>query len=547
MKKLRGINLVITILIAILVIFIGSFCTQINSDKIVKNTFIRNINVGNLTKQEAKVILSNEIAVDTISFKYRGDTWKVDPEEIDTDYDIDKTIENAFNINRKGNVFSNIFTTMKSYLGIKNDVKVALDCNDVKVKTKLEEIAEEINVKMDNADLEFINGQPNITKEKTGIKLDIEESMIRFKKSLQKGILEDDLVVIKVEPEVRSEDLKNVDTLLGTYSTSLRDSSPGRVENIKIATERTSGVLLMPGEEFSYNEHTGKRTTENGYKDATVIVKGEAIQGIGGGVCQVSTTLYNSVLYSGLEIVKVKNHSIPSSYVQKGRDAAVTDAGLDFAFKNNYSQPVYIKNIFINNTVTCQIYGNSYDKKNIEITTSVDRVTPFSVKKENDSSLEEGTEKVIEQGREGYTTSTYRVYYDENGNEIKREKVATSYYPPRQKVVSVGVKREDTIDESVDTGTTNRPQGSNGGSSGSTGNRPGNSGSSNSTGNRPGNGGSSSSTGNRPGNGGTGSSTDNKPGNGGTDSDTSGSEGTTPPETGGDTVEPSQPEDNNVY
>ena len=162
MNKLRGINLVITILIVILFIFIGSFCTQINSDKIVKNTFIRNINVGNLTKQEAKVILGNEIAIDTISFKYRGDTWKVDPEEIDTDYDIDKTIENAFNINRKGNVFSNIFTTMKSYLGIKNDVKVALDCNDVKVKTKLEEIAEEINVKMDNADLEFINGQPNI-------------------------------------------------------------------------------------------------------------------------------------------------------------------------------------------------------------------------------------------------------------------------------------------------------------------------------------------------------------------------------------------------
>lgn len=191
----------------------------------------------------------------------------MDHEEVDTDYDIDKTIENTFNINRKENVFSNIFVNMKSYLGIKNDVKV---------KTKLEEISEEININMDNADLEFINDQPNITKEKIGIKLDIEERMIRFKKSLQKEILEDNLVVVKVEPEVRSEDLKNVDTLLGTYSTSLRDLSPGRVENIKIATERTSGVLLMPGEEFSYNEHTGKRTTENGYKDATVI-KGEAI------------------------------------------------------------------------------------------------------------------------------------------------------------------------------------------------------------------------------------------------------------------------------
>ncbi|WP_297134805.1 VanW family protein, partial [Terrisporobacter sp.] len=516
MKKLRGINLAIIILTAILFTFIGSFYTQINSDKIVKNTFIRNINVGNLTKQEARAILSNEIDIDTITFKYKDNTWKVEPEEIDTDYDIDKTIENAFNINRKGNIFSNIFVTMKSYLGIENDVNVSLNCNEEKVKAKLEEISKEINIEMVNASLEFVNGKPNVTKEKTGIILDIKESINHFKNSLQEGLLEDDLVVIKVEPEVKSEDLKKVDTLLGSYSTRLTDSSAGRVENIKIATERTSGVLLMPGEEFSYNEHTGKRTAENGYKDATVIVKGEAIQGIGGGVCQVSTTLYNSVLYSGLEIVKVKNHSIPSSYVQKGRDAAVTDTGLDFVFKNNYSQPIYIKNVFANNTIICQVYGNSKDKKNIEIVTNIDKKTSFSVKKEKDSSLEEGEEKVIEQGREGYSVSTYRVYYDENKNEIKREKVATSYYPPRQKVIAIGTKKEEDIDQSLDSGNseTNRPQGSNSGNSttnrpgNSTGNRPQGSNSGNNTTNRPGN-----STGNRPQGSNGGNNTTNRPGN----------------------------------
>lgn len=522
MKKLRGINLAIIILTAILFTFIGSFYTQINSDKIVKNTFIRNINVGNLTKQEARAILSNEIDIDTITFKYKDNTWKVEPEEIDTDYDIDKTIENAFNINRKGNILSNIFVTMKSYLGIENDVNVSLNCNEEKVKAKLEEISEEINIEMVNASLEFINGKPNVTKEKTGIILDIKESINHFKNSLKEGLLEDDLVVVKVEPEVKSEDLKKVDTLLGSYSTKLTDSSAGRIENIKIATERTSGVLLMPGEQFSYNEHTGKRTAENGYKDATVIVKGEAIQGIGGGVCQVSTTLYNSVLYSGLEIVKSKNHSIPPSYVQKGRDAAVTDAGLDFVFKNNYSQPIYIKNVFSNNTIICQVYGNSEDKKNIEIVTNIDKVTPFSVKEEKDSSLEEGEEKVIEQGREGYSVSTYRVYYDENKNEIKREKVATSYYPPRQKVIAIGTKKEDDIDQSLDSGvTTNRPQGSNSGNNttnrpgNSTGNRPQGSNGGNNTTNRPGN-----STGNRP-QGGNGGSSNTNPEN--NDSGNSGS------------------------
>lgn len=442
MKKLKGINLAIIILAAILAIFIGFICLQINSDKIVKNTYIKGINVGELTKEEAKEIVKNECEIDTITLKYKNDNWKVQPNEIDTSYDIEKTVENAFTVNRKGNFFSNLIVTMKSYLGDENDVNVVVEFNEEKVKEKLDDIGTEINTEMVNANLEVINGQINITNEKSGLELDVKETINQLRKSLQNGILEDDLIVVKVEPEITKEDLESVDSLLGTYSTTLSDTTPGRVENIKIAAEKTSGVLLMPGEEFSYNEYTGMRTVENGYKNAKVIVSGEAVQGVGGGVCQVSSTLYNAVLYSGLEIVEVTNHSIPSSYVAKGRDATVSDSGLDFVFKNNYHQPVYIKNYYSNNVVTCQVYGNTKDNQNIEIVTNIDKVGDVPVKKENDSSLEKGVEKVLERGRNSYSVSTYRVYYDDNGNEIKREKVASFYYPSKKQVIAIGTKEE---------------------------------------------------------------------------------------------------------
>ena len=443
MRNLKGINLAITILSGMLILTLGFGYIQINNNKIAKNTYIKNINVGNLSKEEAKKKIEDEYEIDTITFTYEDKKWNIKPSDVDAYYDIQKTVNNAYNVNRNNNIFSNIIDTLKSNFGVENHINVAVDFNEDKIIKELEEIAKNIDVDMANAKLDIVNNYVNIVDDKAGLEVDIDETLNNLKKSLQNGIFEESLVVTKVEPEIKSEDLTEINTLLGSYKTSLSDVSPGRVENIKIATERTSGVLLMPGEEFSYNKHTGLRTVKNGYKNATVIVSGEAVQGVGGGVCQVSTTLYNAVLYSGLDIVKVSNHSIPSSYVDKGRDATVSDSGLDFIFKNNYNQPVYIQNYYNNGVITCQVYGNSKDVQNIEISTNVDNVIEAPVKKENDTTLDKGTEKIIERGRDAYTVSTYRIYYDEKGEVSKKEKVATSFYPSKQQIIAVGTKKEE--------------------------------------------------------------------------------------------------------
>ncbi|SFJ28402.1 Vancomycin resistance protein YoaR, contains peptidoglycan-binding and VanW domains [Terrisporobacter glycolicus] len=443
MKNLKGINLAIIILSSILILTFGFCYMQINNDKIAKNTYIKDVNVGNLSKEDAKEKILNEYKMNTITFKYNDKTWHINPNDIDTNYDIEQTIDNAYKVNRSKNIFSNIVDTLKSTFGIKNHISLIVDCDEAKVTSQLEKISQEVSVSMKDAKLDVSGNNIEISQDKAGLQVDISATISNLKKSLQKGIFEESLVIIKVEPKIKKEDLKDINTLLGSYQTVLVDVSPGRIENIKIATQRTSGVLLMPGEEFSYNKHTGLRTVKNGYKNATVIVSGEAVQGVGGGVCQVSTTLYNAVLYAGLDIVNVSNHSIPSNYVDKGRDAVVSDSGLDFVFKNDYDKPVYIKNYYNNGTITCQVYGNNKEKQNIKISTSIDKVTKAPTKEEKDPTLEKGKEKVLEFGRDSYSVSTYRIYYDENGKEVKKEKVASSFYPSKQKVVAIGTKKEE--------------------------------------------------------------------------------------------------------
>ena len=442
MQKLKGINLAIAILSSILILTLGFGYIKVNNNKIAKNTYIKDVNIGNLRKEQAKNKIQKEFKIDIITFMYDDKKWNINPRDIKLNYDIDKTVDDAYNINRNKNIFSNIINTLKSIVGNKQYINIYVDYDKEKVISELDKISKEVNVDMENAKLNIVGNNIEVTKEKSGLVIDINNTLTSLKKSLQEGIFEESLVVTKIEPDVKKENLQDVNTLIGSYTTILRDISLGRIENIKIATERTSGVLLMPGEEFSYNKHTGLRTVENGYKNATVIVSGEAVQGVGGGVCQVSTTLYNAVLYAGLDIVKVTNHSIPSSYVGKGRDAVVSDSGLDFVFKNNYNHPIYIKNYYNNGTITCQVYGNNKDKQNIEISTTIDKVGKAPIKKQYDSTLTQGIERILELGRDSYSVSTYRIYYDDNGKKMKTEKVATSFYPSKQQVVVVGTKEE---------------------------------------------------------------------------------------------------------
>lgn len=431
---------VIGIIVASMFLFIGIICVQINGDNIAKNTYIGEVNIGGLNKDDAKSKLNENNKIEDIKLSYDKKDWNIDSSTVDFSYDIDKTVEKAYKVNRDGSFFENIKTTIKSNFNNKNNLEYEVKFNKEKLKTEIKNISKDIDVEVVNANININGSSINIEEEQDGKKVNIEKTIDKIGNNSKKGILTSSIVVETVTPKVKKESLKEVDTILGSYSTKVTGPVTGRHTNIRLATEKTSDVLLMPGETFSYNEYTGLRSQENGYKYAPVIVQGVLQEGLGGGVCQVSSTLFNATLYAGLDYVQLRNHSIPSGYVEMGRDAVVSDTGLDFIFKNNLKHPVYIKNYMSGNTIICQVYGSSKDKQNISISTNTDSVVDAPIKRIDDPSLQKGEEKLIEKGRKEYVVSTYRIFKDENGNVLRQERVLVSKYPKRQEVIAVGTK-----------------------------------------------------------------------------------------------------------
>ena len=159
----------------------------------------------------------------------------------------------------------------------------------------------------------------------------------------------------------RQKELVEKETVLGEASTNILDQGKNRVQNIKIACEKTSGVEVKAGETFSFNSSTGERNEENGYKNAPVIVDGEKSYGVGGGVCQVSTTIYLAALNSNLSVTEHHNHSEPVAYAPSGKDATVVYGVKDLKIKNNTDKSIYIYTWIENEKVFAKIIKKSID------------------------------------------------------------------------------------------------------------------------------------------------------------------------------------------
>ena len=155
-------------------------------------------------------------------------------------------------------------------------------------------------------------------------------------------------------------------------------------------------------------------------------------------MCQVSSTIYNAALSSGMSIISVRNHSIPSPYIEKGRDATVSGGIIDLKFKNNYKTPVYIYNQVMGNKIVCTIYGNKRDKQDIEIITEITDEINNRIIRKNSEKYDLGVKTIEQEGRKGYKVKTYRVYKNDFGN--KSEYIGESYYPPQDKIIIYGTR-----------------------------------------------------------------------------------------------------------
>ncbi len=229
--------------------------------------------------------------------------------------------------------------------------------------------------------------------------------------------------------------------LLATFSTSYSTKNINRTTNIKLASSKIDGIVILPGEIFSYNITVGKRTAEAGFKSAAVYAGGEVTTGIGGGICQVSSTLYNSVLLSNLEIVERHNHGFNPGYVKAGTDATVSWGGPDFKFKNNRNYPIKVLCTNSGGTITTKIFGlkeeNDYQ---VEIEAYITSYIPYRTITKEVPTLEAGQTKVIEAGSNGCKSVAYKIL-KQNGNVVSKTLLSKDTYNPHNRIVHVGTKK----------------------------------------------------------------------------------------------------------
>ena len=228
--------------------------------------------------------------------------------------------------------------------------------------------------------------------------------------------------------------------VLGTYTTLYDASNENRDNNVNLASEKINGTIIYPGETFSYNQIVGKRTIEAGYKEAGAYAGGKVVQEIGGGICQVSSTLYNAVLYANLEVVERYNHYFETSYVDPGRDATVSWGSLDFQFKNNRDYAIKIEAKARNGVCEITIKGIKQDNDyEVVIQPQVTSIIKKTERYENDSSLEEGVTEVEQEGHDGCTSETHKILM-QNGVTVSDEIISQDYYHALEKIIRKGTK-----------------------------------------------------------------------------------------------------------
>ena len=296
----------------------------------------------------------------------------------------------------------------------------------------------------------YYNEKPfEIYPEVEGVDFDVEAAKKLLQEDKEEYVV--DLIISK--PKVTINDLSEIafKDVLATFSTRYDASNTARTTNLRLAAGKINGTVLAAGDEFSYNKIVGERTIAAGYKEAKIYASGEVVDGLGGGICQISSTLYNAAVLSNLEITQRRNHQFVTSYLPAGRDATVVYGSQDFRFKNTRKYPIKIEMTVANGMAKATIYGIKENPEyEISIQTSTVSTIPFSTIYKDDNTLPAGTEKIQQKGANGIVTQTYKIV-KQNGSVVSKTLLSKDVYNAMQKII---LKGPATSDVAVPTETT---------------------------------------------------------------------------------------------
>ena len=455
-KRKRRVQQVI-LLVAAVVLVLAGFSIKLAVDLGGgANTFYEGVSVDGLklngytmeeAKQKLEVLNTERVAAMAVRLSYAGREWTISPEQMGVALDIDDKLEQAWNLGREGNIFARqkeIGQLKKEGAELTTVLSYDLDM----VRSRLAEVKKAVDVPAVDATIIFDPSKEEkfkITQESNGRSVDLDTLLKQVKTQLDNSYTTP--IEIKpdvVAPSLLAENLEKATKRISRTTTELGHSSDARIHNIKTALSFFNGMVVQPGQEVSFNQVTGPRGLEQGYQNAGVIQDDEIIDGPGGGVCQVSTTLYQAVVKANLEIVRSNKHSLPVSYVDAGTDAAVAYDYKDLIFKNNTDYPIFIEGRVSGSTVVVSVYGYPLEEgTTVEIVTDVyEKIPPAETKTILDTAGEFVTytdeTKVKKKARDGVKVKSFRVV-KVNGEEVSRELLRDDYYKEVQGEVYQGV------------------------------------------------------------------------------------------------------------
>ena len=448
---------------------------SVGANTFYPGTFINNIDVGGMTVEQATEAVNKglEDADSPVNVNYNlkldGKVYPLDFSDAKFEYNTKEVVEEAFAQHRALDEtdYQSIIDVFNYKEQLKNNpvnyetsYSVSIDGVSDKVHAILDPLIEKYSTVKDAEIGEFNpdTKEFTITPEETGMTIDIDGAIEKVNELFANKEYTGSVVVPSIvkEPEITTEKIKANFGLIGEHVTKASDNS-NRNNNLNQACKKINGTILKPGEEFSFNKTVGQRTTANGFKEATVIMGGQYEQGLGGGVCQVSGTLYDAVLKSDLKISERHPHAWPSDYVLEGLDATVDWPSLDFKFKNNTDYQIIIVMWFESKdrTVHAQIYGKRLpDEQTIVLRSEcVGSTAAGKTVYEEDKTMAVGKTKVVRQAHKGLTIKTYKIWQDKDGKEVKRDFITTTTYGSYGKKINVGTKKADGTYATIDKNT----------------------------------------------------------------------------------------------
>lgn len=438
---------VAVIAVALVLFFImQATVSEVDKNTIANNIYVGTVDVSGLTKKEAKAEIKEELK------KYKKETVILSAENSEEEVtlgelgfnvkDLDEVIDEAYSYGKDGLLW-NRYKAIKDLETNPYTIDVSYEVDEIDVKDVLTTKITFMENQAQNATIKREGGKFVITDGKSGKKVEIEESVKIIREYFDKEWKNNKehkiaLETILDEPDITREDLEKITASLGTYSTYY-GANDNRGKNIVNATKKLNGIILMPGEEYSVEKAMKPFTVANGYYAAGSYLNGEVVQSLGGGVCQVSTTLYNALILAEVEIVERHAHSMVVGYVSSSMDAAIAEDVKDLRFKNNTDAPLYVEGITSGGRVAFTVYGQETRSKDRKVSFVSQVLSKTAApKKFVASGAAVGTLKKVESGHDAIKAKLWKVV-TENGKEVSRTVFNSSSYRSSAAKYEVGI------------------------------------------------------------------------------------------------------------